>query len=198
MCRNAFDTLSLFDMDKREIRSRIRTQKGLLTDMERRRAAEAVFAALEQSAAFQVAERILMYHSLPDELSTHEFIDRWSSRKSFFLPRVNGVNLELLPYDRTTLRMGAFHIEEPDGAEVTPPEQMELIVVPGVAFDRRGNRVGRGKGFYDRLLATTRAVTVGVGYDFQLLDDEIPVEPHDAPLDMVITESTRLVIRRRR
>ena len=151
---------------------------------------------LEQSAAFQLAERILMYHSLPDELSTIEFIDKWSDRKQFFLPRVNGVNLELLPYHRSRLSLGAFHIEEPQGDEITPPDTMELIVVPGVAFDRNGNRVGRGKGFYDRLLAETDATTVGVGYDFQLFDS-VPTEPHDAPLDVIITESTRLVIRHR-
>lgn len=178
--------------EKQHIRSRIKNQKSLLTEKERRDAAQRVFETLERSAAFMLADRILMYHSLPDELSTHEFIDKWSGRKRFFLPRVNGVNLELLPYGRTALRLGAFQIEEPQGDEVTPAELMELIVVPGVAFDRRGNRIGRGKGFYDRLLTETKATTVGVGYDFQLLD-EVPAEVHDAPLDMIITETARIL-----
>ena len=178
--------------EKQHIRSRIKNQKSLLTEKERRDAAQRVFETLERSAAFMLADRILMYHSLPDELSTHEFIDKWSGRKRFFLPRVNGVNLELLPYGRTALRLGAFQIEEPQGDEVTPAELMELIVVPGVAFDRRGNRMGRGKGFYDRLLTETKATTVGVGYDFQLLD-EVPAEVHDAPLDMIITETARIL-----
>jgi 5-formyltetrahydrofolate cyclo-ligase len=65
---------------------------------------------------------------------------------------------------------------------------VELIVVPGVAFDPTGNRMGRGRGFYDRLLKSTpNAMKVGVAYDFQLLD-KIPVEPHDVPMDSVITE----------
>ena len=178
--------------EKQHIRSRIKNQKSLLTEKERRDAAQRVFETLERSAAFMLADRILMYHSLPDELSTHEFIDKWSGRKRFFLPRVNGVNLELLPYGRTALRLGAFQIEEPQGDEVTPAELMELIVVPGVAFDRRGNRIGRGKGFYDRLLTETKATTVGVGYDFQLLD-EVPADVHDAPLDMITTETARIV-----
>ena len=117
--------------EKQHIRSRIKNQKSLLTEKERRDAAQRVFETLERSAAFMLADRILMYHSLPDELSTHEFIDKWSGRKRFFLPRVNGVNLELLPYGRTALRLGAFQIEEPQGDEVTPAELMELIVVPG-------------------------------------------------------------------
>lgn len=184
-------------MDKQEIRRRVKARKALLTEAERQSAAQRVFETLEQSAAFLLADRILMYHSLPDELSTLEFIDRWSGRKHFYLPRVNGVNLELLPYHRSRLRLGSFHIEEPEGDDVTPPELMELIVVPGVAFDRHGNRVGRGKGFYDRLLAETTATTVGVGYDFQLFD-AVPIEPHDTPLDVIITESTHLVLRGRR
>lgn len=177
--------------DKHEIRQRIRAQKSLLTDAERRRAAEAVFAAVERTAAFLLAERILMYHSLPDELSTREFIAKWAGRKQFFLPRVNGVNLEILPYDRTRLHLGAFQIEEPDGGDAADPDSMELIIVPAVAMDSSCNRLGRGKGFYDRLLARTRATTIGVGYDFQLLSELLPVEPHDTPLDFVITETRR-------
>ena len=70
---------------------------------------------------------------------------------------------------------------------MTDPSEIELIIVPAVAFDRNGNRLGRGKGFYDRLLQTTSATKIGVGYDFQLIE-EIPAEPHDIPMDMVITQ----------
>ena len=65
-----------------------------------------------------------------------------------------------------------------------------MIVVPGVAFDRQGNRMGRGRGFYDRLLKTTpNAIKVGVAYDFQLLD-KIPIEEFDVPMDYVMSECT--------
>lgn len=181
-------------MNKEEIRSRVKARKSLLSTLEKNRAAMEVFCRLEQSAAFALAENILLYHSLPDELSTREFLDRWSGRKHFFLPRVNGLNLEILPYDRSKMALGAFHIEEPQGDETADISQIEMVVVPAVAYDRRGNRVGRGKGYYDRLLAETKATKVGVGYDFQLLDEEIPAEPHDVAVDMVITESRRLVI----
>lgn len=175
-------------MEKREIRRRIRNLRTMLSAEERLRAAEAVFARLEAEAAFLMADKVLMYHSLPDELSTHEFLGRWHSRKSFFLPRVNGVDLEILPYDQNRLELGAFHIEEPMGCDVIPEEEMELIVVPAVAYDSAGNRLGRGKGFYDRLLRRTKAVTIGVAYDFQLVEG-LPVEDHDVPVDMVITPS---------
>lgn len=173
--------------DKQLIRNRIRARKALLSADDRRRAARDVFERLQRTAAFLLADRILMYHSLPDELPTIEFINRWADRKQFFLPRVNGVNLDILPYNRSRLHLGAFNIEEPDGAETVPADTIDLIIVPSVALDLRGNRLGRGKGFYDRLLASTRATTIGVAFDCQLLDT-LPVEPHDISLDIVITD----------
>lgn len=180
-------------MKKDTIRRDIRARKTLLTDTERAEAADRVFERLEKTPAFMMADRILMYHSLPDELSTHAFLDKWNARKSFFLPRVNGVNLDILPYNRSRLSLGSFHIEEPEGDETVDIDDIDLVVVPGVAYDRNGNRLGRGKGFYDRLLTGCRATKVGVGYGFQLVD-EIECEPHDVSMDIVITEDRYLVI----
>lgn len=174
-------------MKKDEIRRRIKAHKSLLNDDERRLAAEAVFSVLEKTAAFMMADNILLYHSLPDELSTHAFIDKWHQRKHFYLPRVNGVNLDILPYDRSRLQLGSFHIEEPQGDEVCGMDRIEMVIVPAVAYDSHGNRVGRGKGYYDRLLGDTKALKVGVAYAFQLVD-EIDSEPHDVRVDMVITD----------
>lgn len=174
-------------MNKEDVRRRVKAQKALLNDQERFLAAQSVFDLLEQTAAFIMADHILMYHSLPDELSTHAFIDKWSERKHFYLPRVNGVNLDILPYDRSSLRLGSFQIEEPQGDECADIDDIEMVVVPAIAYDRRGNRVGRGKGYYDRLLAGTSALKVGVAYDFQVVD-EIDVESHDVGVDIVITD----------
>lgn len=184
-------------MDKDQIRAHIKTRKSLLTNAEKIESARKVFDRLENSAAFALAENILMYHSLPDELSTREFIDKWAGRKNFFLPRVNGVNLDILPYNRSRMALGSFHIEEPQGDDTTDMAVIELVVVPAIAYDRNGNRVGRGKGYYDRLLRDTSATKIGVGYDFQLLEEDIPAEAHDVSVDVVITETHRIVIRRR-
>ena len=183
-------------MKKEEIRSRIKAHKALLSEQERRQAAGAAFSMLEKSVAFMMADKILMYHSLPDELSTIDFIDKWHTRKHFFLPRVNGVNLDVLPYDRTRLQYGSFHIEEPTGDDIEDIDNIELIIVPGIAYDNRGNRVGRGKGYYDRLLSRTKATKIGIGYDFQLVD-EIDSEPHDITMDIVITDSRIINIKSR-
>ncbi len=181
-------------MDKNDMRRKVKALRSMLLDAEKISAAEEVFSRLEETAAFIMADRILMYHSLPDELSTRQFLSKWHTKKRFYLPRVNGVNLDILPYDETRLELGAFHIEEPTGNEVVNADEIELIVVPGVAYDRNGNRLGRGKGFYDRLLQSTKATKVGVGYEFQMFDN-IPVEPHDVKMDMVITQKTTIVFK---
>lgn len=182
-------------MDKNEIRRKIRARKSMLTHAEMLSAAANVWQQLEELAAFMMADNVLMYHSLPDELCTHEFLDKWHEQKHLFLPRVNGVNLDILPYHRTRTHLGAFRIEEPDGDDTTDVGQMELIVVPAMAYDRKGNRVGRGKGYYDRLLSSTKALKVGVAYDCQLVD-EITAEATDVPVDIVITESRTYIVHR--
>ncbi len=184
--------------NKDDIRRRVRACKSVLTDSERAAAAARVFERVRSMAAFMMARNVLMYHSLPDELSTREFIDSFAGDpgKQFFLPRVNGLDLEILPYERTRMHLGAFRIEEPDGDDTVDISQIDLVIVPAVAYDRHGNRVGRGKGYYDRLLAKSSAVTVGVCYDFQLFD-EIDCEEHDVPVHFVVADGHRLVRGRR-
>lgn len=164
----------------------VKNRKALLEEGDRQEAARMVFDRLEKLTAFVMAEHVLLYNSLPDELSTRGFLEKWAGRKHIYLPRVNGVDLDVLPYDRTRLHLGAFRIEEPDGDNPVDLSMIDLVIVPAVAYDRRGNRVGRGKGYYDRLLSRMKAVRVGVAYDFQLVDD-VEVEPHDHGVDFVIT-----------
>lgn len=175
-------------MNKEDIRYKIRSRKCLMTDDERLLISQKVLAMLENSAAFMLSNNILMYHSLDDEVFTHSFIDKWNTHKNFFLPRVNGFDLEILSYDKSNLRSGAFKIEEPEGNEIHDIEDIELIIVPAVALDRSGNRIGRGKGFYDRLLKNAKATKIGIIYDFQLIDN-IPAEAHDITVDYIITEN---------
>lgn len=184
-------------MKKEDVRRNVKARKTVLNEDEKTLAAEAVFDMLEKTAAFIMSENILMYHSLPDELSTHRFLDKWSSRKRFFLPRINGLNLEILPYDKSSLRLGTFQIEEPSGSETYSIGEMDLIIVPGVGYDKSGNRVGRGKGYYDRLLPESRATKIGVAYDFQVFD-HIDCEPHDVRVDIVITDRNYYHIASRR
>lgn len=184
---------------KEDIRSRVRACKSMLGEAERVAAASRVFDRVRAMAAFLMAHRVLLYHSLPDELSTREFIDSFADApdKQFFLPRVNGLDLEILPYERSRMHLGAFRIEEPDGDDTVDISDIDLVIVPAVAYDRHGNRVGRGKGYYDRLLSRSKAVTIGVCYDFQLFD-EIEAEEHDIPVHFVVADGHDIYRGRRR
>lgn len=180
------------NMDKKEIRKQIKIKRLAIEQETKLIDAKTVFSRLESIEAFIKAQHILFYHSLPDELPTIEFLDKWSDIKQIYLPRVNGDNLDILAYNKDKLESGAFDIEEPSGDEIVESSIIDIIIVPAVAFDANCNRLGRGKGFYDRLLKNSTALKIGVGYDFQLIV-EIPVEPHDVAMDIVITPNNLIV-----
>lgn len=147
-----------------------------------------ILKQLESWEIFRKSRRILFYHALPDEVQTDFFLNRHASEKEFFLPVVAEDHLLICPYDQSRIAKGAFSIPEPQGVMPVEPEIIDLAIIPGVAFDMRGNRLGRGKGFYDRLLPYLDCPCIGIGYDWQLVP-EIPTEPFDRPLDGIITES---------
>ncbi len=169
----------------------MRELKRAVTPEEKLRRSETVMRGVEALPEFQRARVVLLYWSMADEVQTHAFVERWYKEKTLLLPCVDGDDLRLRQYTGPECMVAGeqFGIGEPSGEEYTDLDAVELIVVPGVAFDRQNNRMGRGRGFYDRLLKSTpNAVMVGVAYDFQILDS-IPVEPHDVKMDRVITES---------
>lgn len=178
-------------MTKKELRQQMKQHKGMTPEAVKLVDADMVFATIEKMKAWQQAQHILCYWSLPDELPTHTTVQRWlEAGKSIYLPRVVGDDLEIVPYHgpQSLDDNNKFHIGEPVG-DAVKASCLELIIVPAVALDSKRNRLGRGKGFYDRLLSTTSCPTIGVVCDFQLVD-EVPVEPHDRPLDCVVTSDT--------
>lgn len=176
---------------KNSIRQQVKLQKSLLDDKIKGFAANAVFSKIEDSLWFKDAHHILTYSSLPDELQSTQYLNLWKKTKSIYLPRVNQNFLEILPATQTTT--GAFNIDEPIGNNIISTSILQLIIVPGIAFDLNGTRIGRGKGFYDRLLNSTNALKIGVGYDFQLFDS-IPSECHDVPMDAIITPNNTIIL----
>lgn len=145
-----------------------------------------VWARVEALPEFAAASHVLIFASLPDELPTAEFIAKHRASKHFYLPRVVGDALLIAPMSGD-LAEGAFGILEPTGDAVAL-DTIELAIVPGVAFTPDCKRLGRGGGYYDRLLSEARCLTVAVALDRQVLDD-IPSEPHDVNMDIVVTQS---------
>lgn len=136
---------------------------------------------------------VLLYASLPDEVPTLHTIASLPCR--CVLPCVvDDVHLQLRQYTGPSdlVVSGRFHIPEPTGPLFTDYASIDLAFIPGMAFDRQGHRLGRGKGYYDRLLAHpafAHIPKVGVCYDFQLLPS-IPVEAHDCLMDQLIVIPT--------
>ena len=175
-------------MDKAEVRKRIREMKRAVPMEEKLRRSNSIMCQLEERAEFTTAQVVLLYWSMADEVQTHAFVERWYQKKTLLLPCVQGDDLVLRQYTgpECLVEGPQFGIGEPTGPEWTAVDKVDLIVVPGVAFDSKGNRMGRGRGFYDRLLSSTpNAIKIGVAYGFQMLP-EIPVEPHDIPMNLVI------------
>ena len=137
----------------------------------------------------------MAYIPLPDELDISPIIHQaWQQSKAVAMPRIIWESHELRPIVTVNLEsdlMASRHgLREPAGNEEVRLEEIDLVIVPAVGFDRRGHRMGRGGGFYDRFLARgqLRARTVGITFGQQLLD-ELPVLSHDRQVDMIVTDA---------
>ncbi len=175
------------EMDKNDLRIVIQQRKKELSKEEKKASSKAVFEVLENSRVFQEAKHVLCYWSLFDELDTHDFVNKHYVSKRIYLPRVVGKEVEIVPYyGEASMQKGAFGIMEPQGSAISNYKEIDLVIVPGVAFTKEGNRMGRGGGYYDRLLPLlTNATKVGVCYQCQILD-HVPIEVHDIKMDLVI------------
>ena len=177
-------------MDKSDLRKHVRAMKQLFTKEQLQEKSATIIQKLRTYPLVVKAQTILLYYSLDDEVDTHQFIDELASQgKTVLLPTViNDTDLELHRYTGPDdLDSGFFGIKEPTGELFTDYDAIDVAIVPGVAFDRQGNRLGRGKGYYDRLLPRlTRAYKIGICFDFQRLPG-IPSEPHDIQMDEVFT-----------
>lgn len=173
-------------MDKSALRKEIRSRKKSYSQEQLLEKSESILRKLELHPLFQQANRVMLYASLPDEVQTLAFIEKWQKTKTVILPTVVGD--DIIPVQSSAdaaMQEGDFHILEPQNTPYTG--DFDLIVVPGMAFDRQGSRLGRGKGFYDRFLAKhPKTPTIGLCFDFQVVE-YIPKEPHDIIIGEVIS-----------
>lgn len=176
-------------MNKSDIRKYIRMQKQQFTDHELRELSLPIMRKLLVHPRIKNAKIILLYYSLPDEVNTHDVLDQLLKEgKTVLLPAViSDTTMELRHYEGPQdLLGGFFDIMEPVGKPFTQYEQIETAVIPGMSFDLLGNRLGRGKGYYDRFLPLIPQVyKIGVCFDFQKLPG-IPAESNDVRMDEVI------------
>ncbi len=136
------------------------------------------------------ADTILLYYSLPSEVCTHSLINiLYSQGKRILLPKVvSDTEMTIHEYQGPdTLSPGAYGIQEPNTVPLPVPVPVDVIIIPGLAFDKAGNRLGRGKGYYDRILKTftSHPYKIALCFPFQIVDS-IPHKTHDVPVDEII------------
>jgi len=188
-------------VDRNKLRREMRTRRRAVSVADQRRAAESIARILDQQRWLRPGRRVAAYLSHGHEADLAETLELVRRRHCrLFLPVVTQVRrgrMEFLSFDATTpLRCGAFGIREPDPhhANRIQVRELDLILVPLVAVDPHGTRLGNGAGFYDRRLRHLRGDRrwrrprlIGIAYEFQRVE-HLPAQPWDVPLDAVITE----------
>ncbi len=181
-------------MEKSEIRQQMQQRRQQIGDRERNRCGRAILHHFAESEHMRYARRFCCFYSMPNEVSTGRIVrlilesgyglsvPAWDSdSKAYGL-------FEVTPF--TPITIGYKGIREPAVRIPVMPWDVDCFIVPGLAFDITGGRIGYGKGYYDRLLSKVSAATklVAVCYDWQVFEETLPVEEHDIKMDQIITD----------
>ncbi|MDY6801999.1 MAG: 5-formyltetrahydrofolate cyclo-ligase [Bacteroidota bacterium] len=179
----------MINQQKNEIRKYIKQLKKDYSLETKQAKSKIIFDQAEKLNEFQQAETIMAYWSMDDEVFTHDFVLKWFKEKLILLPSVKGDELEPRVFKGLDdmIEGTAFGIKEPKSLYKKSLDKIDLIIVPGVAFDKQNNRLGRGKAYYDKLLSKTNALKVGVCFDFQMLES-VPADQYDIKMDLVISD----------
>ena len=179
-------------MTKADIRVQMAGQKKRLTFQSLEKMSLDVVCKIKNLEIFRAAKSVGAYLPLPGEVDITPLFQ--ALEKIFYIPAFDKTSGSYRMARLTTeLKKGRFGILEPAVPAFATGNELDLILVPGVAFDRTGARIGHGGGFYDRLLPQYHAIRAGVCFDFQCLD-HLPVEEHDIPMSFIVTESQILKI----
>lgn len=182
---------------KKELRRYIRLEKSKRSDEELTKESEEIIRKLLSHPRVLAADSIMAYYSMPDEVCTHRLVDELVSMgKTVFLPKVvSDTEMTIHRYSSSCdLAPGSYGIMEPvtTAIDVNDLPSSFVCITPGMAFDAHGNRLGRGKGYYDRFFNAVTGLSrniyiIGVCFSFQFVDN-VPTEPTDVRMDEVIKE----------
>jgi len=178
---------------KERLRKEIKEKRRKHSKEENRKKSKEIKEKLFSLAEFKYAETVLFYISYDGEVFTHDMILESFYNKNIIVPVSNTEDCSLtLSHLKSweELSIGSYGILEPRIEKIrkTNIEDIDLIIVPGVAFDKKGNRMGHGKGYYDRLLEQTETTIIGLCFEFQIVE-KTPTKSHDKAVDFIITES---------
>ncbi|MFB3894192.1 MAG: 5-formyltetrahydrofolate cyclo-ligase [Phycisphaerae bacterium] len=175
---------------RKEMRARLAAMPADLAASKSRAACQRLIALKE----FQDAATVMLYMNMPEEVDTTQAVlAAWDAEKTVLAPKVSWEHRHMEALEVRSLEAGLVTseqgIREPQYGEPWPVESIDLIVLPALAFDRRGHRLGRGLGFYDRFLANPRirAFRCGLAFAEQVVD-ELPITQNDQPVDALVTD----------
>lgn len=181
-------------MNKKELRQELRARLGKLTPEEIATRSRTACNLLCEQPEYTEAEVVMLFLSMPQEVDTAPLAQAaWAGFKSVLAPRVSWEQRRMLPIEIKSLHSdvqeGNLGIRQPIDGMPVPVSDIDLVVVPGLGFDYSGNRLGRGRGFYDRFLSHRdfRGVACGLAFEPQVLP-EVPYDETDQLMDMLVTD----------
>lgn len=181
-------------MDKAQMRRTLLNCLLAIPSEQRDKRSREACRNLVSTRPFQDASTVMMFLSLPHEVDTAEAIlHAWQLGKVVAVPKVSWEQRHMIPVQINSLETGfatgASGMRNPVAGVPVPFTEIDLVVTPGLGFDRKGNRLGRGGSYYDRFFANTdlKAIRCGLGFAEQLVDD-VPVVDHDEPVDLLVTD----------
>ena len=175
---------------KKELRKKVLAARDKLRPRQREAKSREIEERLFSVPEFKTARTVMFFASFRSEVDTGSMIRRaLTFGKRVVLPKVEGAELalhEITDFD-SDVAPGAWGIPEPIESRPVLLEEIDLIIVPGAAFDKQGNRLGYGAGFYDKLLPAFKKMTVALSFELQLVPN-VPADVHDVPIKRIVTE----------
>ena len=179
---------------KKELRQQLRQVASEIAPEEIVDQSHRACQLLFEQAEFKKAETVMVFLSLAGEIDTSPIVLRcWQERKRVLAPKVSWNQRRMMPVEIRSLTedlmVTGMGIREPISGIPFPISLLDMVIVPGLGFDEKGNRLGRGRGFYDRFLAHAefKGIACGLAFEQQALE-EIPVGPLDRHVDMLVTD----------
>lgn len=178
---------------KSKIRKRILNVRNNMSKEDVKKNSNAIMDKITSLDIYKQSKVVFIYMDFKNEVMTSNLIKRMlSEKKRVVIPYTDSINTVLIPSEITKesdLKQNSFGYFEPKSILPVNIEEIDLVIVPGVVFDKNLNRIGFGKGYYDKILNRLKpsAKKIALAHDFQVLED-IPAEEHDVKMDMIITE----------
>lgn len=173
---------------KHSLRKSILEKRNSLSQKEVIRLSAQIKERLFSTKEYLSAKTVMFYVSFNNEVYTHDMIVESFNKKIVFVPKI--LKGDIVPHlikSFDELAHGTHKILEPKTDNIFDRDKIDLIIVPAIAFDLHGHRIGYGKGYYDRFLKTVKAYKIGLAFDLQIIE-KVPNHPDDVPVDKVISE----------